>query len=253
SAGSIAAIGADKPLHPDFGARYRGAPFGIPYVVVGGGTPRVPVSFEYADESDRDWYPIPPDPPIEPSGDRHLLIVDRDNWRLFELYGVEQTAAGAWPPAWGASFDPRSTAPRPDGWPSADAAGLPILPGLVRWDEVVERKEIRHALRFTVKRTRRAYTFPARHFAGRSNDPSLPPMGLRVRLKASVDVTGYPPQAQVVLRALQEYGMILADNGGDWYVSGTADARWDDGQLETLKRLKGGDFEVVRMGTVTTP
>jgi hypothetical protein len=252
SATLIATIGADKPLHPDFGAHWRGGPFGIPYVVVAGDTPRAPVVFEWPDESDRDYYPIPAGPPIEAGEDRHLLIVDRDHWRLFELYGAHLDGA-IWHAGAGAIFDLGANGLRPAGWTSADAAGLPIVPGLVRWDEVVEQKEIRHALRFTVRRTRQAYVFPARHWASKAGDPALPPMGLRVRLKAAFDVSGFPPQAQVVLRALQTYGMILADNGGDWFLSGTADGRWDDAQISTLKRLRGADFEVVQIGNVTTP
>jgi hypothetical protein len=248
----LASIGMDRPLHPDFGANWRGGPFGIPYVVVSGNTPRVPVNFGYADESDHDWYPIPPNPPVEggeDDGDRHIIIIDRDNWRLFELFAVKYQG-GVWHAGSGAIFDLRSNALRPAGYTSADAAGLPIFPGLVRYDEVVERKEIRHALRFTTRKTQRAYCFPARHFASRSEDPALPPMGLRVRLKRSFDVSGFPPQAQVILKALQEYGMILADNGGDWFVSGAPDPRWNDSEISTLKRVKGGEFEAVLTGSL---
>jgi hypothetical protein len=250
SAKYIASIGANRPLHPDFGANWHGGPFGIPYVVVPGSTPRVPLAFTYADESDRDWYPIPPNPPIERGDDSHVIVIDRDNWRLFEVFGA-RLQGDIWRGGSGAVFDLSSNALRPAGYTSADAAGLPIFPGLVRYDEVVERKEIRHALRFTATRTQRAYCFPARHHASKSDDPSLPPMGLRVRLKRSFDLSSYPPQAQVVLRALKEYGMILADNGGDWFISGAPDSRWNDGELNTLKRVKGSDFEAVLTGALT--
>lgn len=253
----IASIGSDTPLHPDFGADLSGAPFGIPYIVVDGGTPGVPVAFQYADESDSGPYPIPPDPPIEggagASGDRHIVIIDRDAWRLCELFNA-YSGAGGWSAGSGAIFDLGSNALRPAGWTSADAAGLPIFPGLVRYDEVVELGEIRHALRFTASRTRRAYVPPARHFASTDADPGLPPMGMRVRLAADFDITGYAPAAQVILVALKRYGMILADNGSDWYVSGAPDPRWDDAVLNTLKTLRGRDFEVVRMdGVVVGP
>jgi len=251
----IASIGADDPFHPDFGADLDGEPFGIPYVVVPGTQPLVPVAFDYADESDPGPYPIPPDAPIEggpfSDGDRHILVVDRDRGLLYELYAAYPAGAG-WHAGSGAIFDLRSNALRPAGWTSADAAGLPILPGLVRYDEAVERGEIPHALRFTVRRTRRAYVAPARHFASDDASPTLPPMGMRVRLKASFDLSGFPPTAQVILRALRRYGMILADNGSDWYVSGTPDPRWNDDELNELKRLRGADFEVVQLGPVTT-
>jgi len=247
----IASIGADAPLHPDFGVTWRGRPWGIPYVVVGGDQPRVPVRFKWAAESDQCLYPIPPDPPIEP-GDRHLIILDRDNWRLYELF-LARKVGDLWTAGAGAVFDLNSNALRPAGWTSADAAGLPIFPGLVRYDEVMEQKDIRHALRFTAKRTRRAYIYPARHWASRETDPDLPPMGLRVRLKASYDVSGFPPPAQVILRALKKYGMFLADNGGNWYLSGAPDPRWPSAQILTLKRVKGSDFEVVQVGNIVAP
>jgi hypothetical protein len=249
----IASIGGGyAPLHPDFGARLQGKPYGIPYVVVGPDTPRTVVQFEYADESDGGYYPIPADAPVEDSGDRHILIVERDAWKLYELYAAEKKG-GRWTAGAGAIFDLGAGTTRPLGWTSADAAGLPVFPGLVRHDEVVERKAIEHALRFTVKRTRRAFVWPARHAASRSTDTALPPLGIRLRLKAGVDVSGYPPQARVILTALKRYGMFLADNGGDLYLSGTPDARWDDGQLETLKRVRASDFEVVETGNITAP
>jgi hypothetical protein len=251
----IDSIGRDAHFHPDFGANWNGGPFGIPYVVVDGDQPLVPISFDYEDESDPGPYPIPPDAPIEggpfSQGDRHVLVVDRDAGLLYEVFAA-YPEGGGWTAGSGAIFDAFSNALRPAGWTSADAAGLPILPGLVRYDEVVGRGEIRHALRFTARFTRRAYVHPARHFASSDESPSLPPMGMRVRLKGSFDVSTFPPQARVILVALQRYGMLLADNGSNWFVSGAPDARWDDDQLNTLKGLTGDDFEVVQMGAITT-
>jgi hypothetical protein len=251
----IASIGKDKPLHPDFGTVYQGAPSGIPYVVVSGDQPKVAVEFAYPDESDPGPYPVPPNPPIEggpdAKGDRHVLIVDRDNWKLYELFDVHPKGKG-WKAGSGAIFDLKSNKLRPAGWTSADAAGLPILPGLVRYDEVKEQKAIRHALRFTCVHTRRAYVAPARHFASNKKDPKLPPMGMRVRLKADYDISKFPPDAQVILTCLKRYGMILADNGGNWFITGAPDARWDDDVLHTLKRVRGKDLEVVKLGEVVT-
>jgi len=255
SANLINSIGPDRNLHPDFGANYNGGPFGIPYIVVPGSQARVPVSFYYNDESDPGPYPIPPNAPIEggasSTGDRHVLIIDRDGHKLYETYDSRPQNGGAsWACGSGAIFDLTSNALRTEGWTSADAAGLPIFPGLARYDEVVLRGEIRHALRFTVSRTRRAYVFPARHYASSNTDPNLPPMGMRVRLKATYDISSYPLSAQVVLRALKKYGMIVADNGSDWFISGAPDARWNDTELNTLKNVHGRDFEVVRMGQI---
>jgi hypothetical protein len=251
----VQSIGLDKPLHPDFGTVYNGHPSGIPYIVVSGTQPGVPVRFEYAGESDPGPYPIPPNAPIEggpkSEGDRHVLVIDRDRWKLYELFAARSQGRG-WVAGSGAIFDLNSNAVRPAGWTSADAAGLPVFPGLVRYDEVMEQKAIRHAIRFTCVRTRHAYVAPARHYASRHTDPSLPPMGMRVRLKASYDISRFPPAAQVILTALKTYGMILADNGSDWFISGSPDPRWDDEELGTLKRVKGRDFEVVLMGRVTT-
>jgi hypothetical protein len=246
----LAGIGLDKGLHPDFGTVWRGAPNGIPYVVVPGDQPRVPVRFNYAHESDPGPYPIPADAPIEGGpkgdGDRHVLVIDRDRWTLYELFSAYPEGKG-WRAGSGAIFDLGSNATRPAGWTSADAAGLPIFPGLVRFDEVVERGEIPHALRFTCARTRRAHVAPASHHASSRTDPGLPPMGMRVRLKASYDISRFPPMARVILAALKRYGMILADNGGDWFLSGAPDRRWDDDALGTLKRVRGRDFEVIQM------
>lgn len=253
----IASIGLIVGLHPDFGANYNGGPFGIPYVVVSGGTRGVQVTFDYADESDPGPYPIPPDAPIEggaaSGGDRHVLVVDRDHWKVYELYAASPTPfTQNWTAGSGAIFDLGSNALRPGGWTSADAAGLPIFPGLARHDEVVGQGVIRHALRFTVQRTRRAYVYPARHFASSDTSPNLPPMGMRVRLKASFDISGFPPSARVILQALKTYGMMVADNGGDWFISGAPDARWNDAELNTLKQVAGSNFEVVAMGTLVT-
>jgi hypothetical protein len=252
----IASIGLNTAFHPDFGTTWAGAPNGIPYVVVSGAQGRVPITFTaYGGESDPGPYPVPTDAPIEGgpggTGDRHVLVVDRDNWKLYELYSAYPTGAG-WNAASGAVFDLNSNILRPAGWTSADAAGLPIFPGLARYDEVFGQKEIAHALRFTAQHTRRAYVWPARHFASSDPNPNLPPMGMRVRLKASFDISGYTPAMQVILRALRKYGMILADNGSNWYVSGAPDPRWSDDELSTLKALKGSDFEVVQMGTIVT-
>lgn len=253
----IASIGLDKRLHPDFGTVWQGAPSGIPYVVVDSRQPRVPVRFEYAGESDPGPYPIPPDAPIEggpnAKGDRHVLVIERDTWKLYETFSsYPQDGGKTWKAGSGAVFDLNSNKLRPAGWTSADAAGLPIFPGLVRYDEVMEQQAIHHALRFTVTRSRRAYVPPATHFASRLTDPNLPPMGMRVRLKAGVDISKFPPPAQVILTALKRYGMMVADNGGDWFLSGAPDPRWNDEQIATLKRIRGRDFEVVGMAGIVT-
>ncbi len=253
SAAIINGIGATGAFHPDFGANWNGGPFGIPYIVVSGTQGKVPVSFDYASESDPGPYPIPPNAPIEggaiSTGDRHVIIVDRDNWKLYELFYAFPQSDGSWRAGSGAVFDLSSNALRPAGWTSADAAGLAILPGLVRYEEVAAGA-INHAVRFTVSRTRRAYISPARHWASSDTSSLRAPMGMRVRLKAGVNISTYPASAQTILRALKKYGMIVADNGSNWYVSGTADARWNDTELNTLKALRGSDFEVVRMGAV---
>jgi hypothetical protein len=240
----IRSIGPDVRLHPDFGSGlYNGGAIGIPYDIVTKKTPRSRVTFDYADESDKGPYPIPRGVHVEGGGDRHALLVDRDACRLYELYSLSHTAAG-WHAGSGAIWNLSSNKLRPTGWTSADAAGLPIFPGLARYDEVA-RGVIDHALRFTVERTRRAYVYPARHYASSLTDPELPPMGLRVRLKASFELTGFPRQARVVLTALKRYGMLLADNGSNWYISGAPDPRWNNDSLHTLARVKGSSFEVV--------
>lgn len=240
SARIVASIGSHRPLHPDFGVRA-----GIPYDVVTRRTRRSSVRFGFAAESDRVRYPIPRGVRIEAGADRHALLLDRDACRLYELYALRRRS-GRWHAGSGATWKLRSARLRPPGHTSADAAGLPILPLLARYDEV-RAGRIAHALRMTVRRTRRAYVFPARHYASRDTDPSLPRMGERLRLKASVDLAGLPPQARVVARAMQEFGLIVADNGSDWFVTGAPHPRWDDDQLRALKRLRGRDFEVVRV------
>ena len=249
SAQMIASIGLDTGLHPDFGSGlYDGQPIGIPFDVVSKSTPRSHVSFGYSDESDHVAYPIPKTVHIEggraSTGDRHAILVDKSACRLYELFALYPTSSGGWKAGSGATWNLQSNHLRPAGWTSADAAGLPIFPGLARYDEVA-RGVIDHALRFTAARTRRAFIYPARHYASPSNDPSLPPMGLRVRLKASVDISGFPRQARIVLQALKTYGMILADNGSNWYISGAPDPHWSNDALHTIDRITGSDFEVV--------
>lgn len=241
----VQAVGADDTVHPDFGSgTYEGRPIGIPYQVVSKSQKRSRVQFQYASESDKGPYPIPAKPKIEGGGDRHLLVVQRGTCRLFELFAAEKRGS-RWHAGSGAIFNLRSNRLRPEGWTSADAAGLPILAGLARYDEVA-RGEIEHALRFTVARTRDAFVFPARHAASDLTDPDLPAMGQRFRLKASVDVSRMPKQARVVATALQRYGMLVADNGSNWYLSGAPHARWDNDALRALKALRGSDFEAVR-------
>jgi hypothetical protein len=244
----IRSIGRRDTLHADFGSgKWEGAKIGIPVTFVDGDQRRRKVRFTYADESDKGPYPIPKKVKIEggrsSDGDRHALIVDRDRCRLYELFALYKRKSG-WRAGSGAIWDLSSNDLRPRGWTSADAAGLPILPGLARYDEV-RRGEIDHALRFTVSQTRRKYIYPARHFASDSNDPSLPPMGLRVRLKKGFDISGFPPQARVVLRALKRYGMILADNGSDWFISGAPNSGWDNDDLHSLHDVPGSAFEAV--------
>jgi len=245
SAAIVAAVGADESVHADFGSGlWRGSPIGIPITVVPGSQAKTRVTFDYADESDRGPYPIPANVRIEGGSDRHAVIVDRDRCLLYELYGLARRAGGRWHAGSGAMWSLRSNKLRPAGWTSADAAGLPILPGLARYDEVA-RGRIDHALRFTVERTRRAYVYPARHFASDETDASLPPMGLRFRLKASYPIAGFPRHARVVLTALKRYGMIVADNGSSWYITGAPDPRWSNEQLHRLGRVPGSAFEVV--------
>lgn len=233
-----------KRLHPDFGA----APYGIPFVVVEGNAPKVTVDFEYADESDAGPYPFNAQTPIEGGGDRHALMIDRANCRLYELYAADwnggDPVAGS-----GAIFGLNSHALRPAGWTSADAAGLPIFPGLVRYDEVLAG-EIRHAIRFTAQRTDRSYLWPARHQAGSAANANLPPMGARFRLRADYDISGYSARAQVILVAMKRYGLIMSDNGSDWFFQGTTDSRWTDDIVNGLKSVPGSAFEAVDVSSL---
>ncbi len=245
----IQSIGARQGLKADFGAGlWEGGPIGIPYMIAEAGTPRSAVRFEYEDESDAGPYPIPSPPLIEGGpesrGDRHILVLEPEECNLYELYAAYPEGASRYRAGSGAIYDLRSNALRPAGWTSADAAGLPILPGLARYDEVAAG-EIRHALRFTVQRTQRAYVWPARHYASSRRDTALPPMGQRFRLKANVNLAGFSSETRVILVALQRYGMILADNGSNWYISGAPDERWNNRVLRELARIKGDQFEAV--------
>ena len=240
----IRSIGLDEGLHADFGSGlYEGRRIGIPYDVVNRPMPRERVKFGYADESDRVRYPIPRNVHVEGGSDRHALLLDKGRCRLYELFDL-QGRPGSWTAGSGATWNLESTRLRPAGWTSADAAGLPILPLLARYPEV-RRGAIRHALRVTVSRSRRAYVYPARHFASSDTDPSLPRMGERLRLKASTDISRLPRQARIVATALKRYGLIVADNGSDWFISGAPDRRWDNDQLARLRGITGRDFEVV--------
>ncbi len=247
----IRSIGLDSPVHADFGSgTYDGGPIGIPYTVVPRTQPRVKTTFDYASESDRGPYPIPKNAPIEggakSDGDRHVIVIQRGTCKLFELYDAHPLDAGrSWHAGSGAIFNLRTGAARPKGWTSADAAGLPILPGLARYDEVAQGA-ITHALRFTAPKTRNTFIPPARHEASTNASPSLPPMGLRVRLRASVKITNLPRQARIVAQALKTYGMLLADNGSPWYISGAPDSHWNNDALHALGRLNASDFEVVQ-------
>ena len=246
----IASIGADDGLHPDFGSgHWQGAPIGIPLVTVPRSQRRVGVRFHYADESDPGPYPLPRNAPIEggadSDGDRHVIVIDRSRCRLYELFDAHRIKDSArWRAGSGATWDLGSNQLRPKGWTSADAAGLPILPGLVRYNEV-KRGRIDHALRFTVARTRRAYVYPARHFASSDTSRDLPAMGQRLRLKAGFDIRGFPRQARIVLKALKRYGMIVADNGSDWFISGAPSRHWNNDALHKLGRVTGANFKVV--------
>lgn len=246
----LARIGWDKPLRADFGPEWEGAPMGIQYVVVGGDQERVPVEFTTVEESDPGPYPIPADAPIEGGpngdGDRHVIVFDRDNWQLWEMFNAFPDGNGGWKAESGAFWDLRQNTVRPAGWTSADAAGLPILPGLVRYDEV-EAGAIEHAVRFTLRKSRRAYVAPASHWASDDTSDDLPPMGMRVRLRADYDYSGFSPEAQVILQTLKTYGMILADNGSDNFISGAHDPRWDVDRLRDLLKVTTRDLEVIEM------
>ncbi len=257
SARYIATIGDGSPVHPDFGTVWDGAPNGIPYTVVPGSTKKVPVHFMYASQSDHGRYPIPPDVAIEggpnSTGDRHVIVVDSATCTDYELWDAYPHDHGRWWSAGsGAIFNLRSDKLRPAGWTSADAAGLPILPGLARYSEVAGGV-IDHALRFTAPCTAARYVYPARHEASTCSGPWLPPMGMRVRLKASVDISALPYQARVVAQALKTYGMILADNGSSWYVSGAPNPHWNNSALHLLDELTGSDFQVVDTSSLPHP
>jgi hypothetical protein len=256
----VNSIGRTDHLHPDFGTVWNGAPIGIPYVIVPGSQPGVPIQFSSwgDDESDPGPYPVPPNAPIEgapvngnPSfgGDRHVLVIDDDNCVLYELFDAHPVNSGqSWTAGSGAKFDLNSNALRPDFWTSADAAGLPIFPGLVRYEEVVQQGVIDHALRFTINTTQRAFIHPATHFASSNTNQNTPPMGLRFRMKASYSCATFSAEVQVICAALKKYGMFVADNGSDWYVSGAPDSRWSDDNLGDLKDITGDAFEVVDTG-----
>lgn len=249
SAAYIASIGESRYLHPDFGGAGE---YGIPFEVVTASQAKVPINFTaYGDESDPGPYPIPATASIEggasSDGDRHVLVVDKDNCMLYELYRAFKTTSG-WDADSGAVFDLKSNALRPDGWTSADAAGLPIYPGLIKYDEVASGS-INHAIRFTASRTQNGYIHPATHQAG-INNADLPPMGLRIRLKASFDTSKFTGQSKVILEAMKKYGMIVADNGSNWYFQGDADSRWDDDDLNQLKSVPGSAFEALQTGTI---
>jgi hypothetical protein len=253
SAAYLTAIGLQAPLHPDFGALYQGLPNGTPFNVIDSvKTPLIPISFNYQSESDPGPYPILSGAVVEPPTDSHLLLIDPAKMKLWEVFGAALSPGGVWTGSSGAVWDLTRlcAGQRPAGWTSADAAGLPIFPGLVRYQEV-QGGVITHALRFTAPRTRRAYLSPANHWASASTDPGLPPMGLRLRLKAAVDLSALSPPAQVIGAALKRYGMLLADNGGALFLSGEP-GPWSDLQLADLKKLHGADFEAVNTGAVLT-
>jgi hypothetical protein len=236
--------GPSRRLHPDFGPAGPGEqPYGIPYVVVDGSHAKVAVSFDYDDESDAGPYPFGPDTPVEGGSDRHALMVDKGTCTLYELYAADYDPSGSTAGS-GAIWDLRSNDLRPAGWTSADAAGLPILPGLLRRDEVAAGV-VDHAIRVTASRTDRSFVWPARHQAGAARDPNLPPMGGRFRLRSDFDLSPYRTDTKVVLRAMQRYGLIVADNGADWYFTGTSEEGWDTGLLDELKRIPAGAFEAV--------
>lgn len=250
----VSTIGTDRTFHPDFGSGlYEGQPIGIPYTVVSGSQPKITVEFDYADESDAGPYPIPNDAPIEgganSDGDRHVLVVDKNACILYELFYAYLQQDGSWTAGFGAIFDLNDYALRPDTWTSADAAGLPILPGLVRYEEVAAG-EIKHAIRFTAPQTRKAYVWPARHHASSLSDERYPPLGQRFRLKADFDISDFSPEIQVIMQAMKTYGIILADNGSSWYLSGAPDERWDNDMLRELKQLTGSDFEAVDVSSL---
>ncbi|HEX4035959.1 MAG TPA: hypothetical protein VHX66_16070 [Solirubrobacteraceae bacterium] len=247
----IASIGATLDLHPDFGSNLT---YGIPYAVVPASQPKVAIHFTaYGDQSDKGPYPIPPGAPVEggasSTGDRHVLVLQKGACKLYELYDATPNPNGSWNAGSGAVFNLRSNHLRPNGWTSADAAGLSIFAGLIRYDEI-QRGYINHAIRFTVPRTQAGFIHPATHFASSSSDPDLPPMGLRLRLSASFPIKRFPRVARIILQAMKTYGLILADNGSPWYFQGATDPRWNDNALDTLKSVPGSAFQVVETGPI---
>jgi hypothetical protein len=249
SANYLASVGTTTNLHPDFGTVWNGAPIGIPYLVVTSAQPLIPIVYtDYGDESDPGPFPIPLTAPIEggssSTGDRHVITVDKDRKILCELYNAFPQAA-SWNASSGAKFDLTVNVDRPLGWTSADAAGLPIFPGLVRYEEVYLIKEVNHAIRMTVQNSQQAYIYPARHQAGSSANTNLSPMGLRFRMKASYDISRFSPPIQIICAAMKKHGLIVADNGSNWYISGAPDPRWNDDTLGQLKTIPGSAFEAV--------
>lgn len=260
----IDSMGRDDTLHPDFGTVWEGAPIGIPYTVVDG-IDKVDVVFtDFGDESDPGPYPIPADAAIEggpnSDGDRHTLVIDESDCQLYELYRAYPQGDGSWEGASGAVWDLTSNlgrgpdVPKPaageQGYTSADAAGLAIFPGLARYDEIVERGELLHALRFTVASSQAAWVWPATHYASSDTNPNLPPMGLRLRMRGDHDCSSYSNEVQVLCRGLKRFGMIVADNGSNWYVSGAPDSRWNDENLNDFKSIPGSAFEVVDTSSI---
>jgi hypothetical protein len=247
----IASIGAGGFLHPDFGSNVT---YGIPYAVVPRTQAKVPIHFTaYGSQSDKGPYPVPAGAPVEggagSSGDRHVLVLQAGACKLYELYDAHPNPDGSWNAGSGAVFNLHSNKLRPDGWTSADAAGLPIFAGLIRYAEI-QRGFINHAIRFTAPDSQAGFIHPATHFASSSTNPDLPPMGLRLRLKASFDISHFPRVARIILRAMKTYGLILADNGSPWYFQGATDPRWNDNQLDTLKSVPGSAFEAVQTGPI---
>ena len=257
SAALVNFIGTSTPVHPDFGSGlYDGSYMGIPYVVVDSTQAPVTINFTaYGDESDPGPMPIPANAPIEgypnPSGDQHVLVLDNNQCWLYELYQGSPAGGGAWNAGSAAVWDLLADEQRPYTWTSADAAGLPIFPGLLRYDEVAAGS-IKHAIRFTLQHSRAAFTPPASHWAANSSDPNAAPMGMRMRLKSSVDISGFSAANQVILTALKKYGVIMADNGSSMYLTGTPDDRWNNDDLHVLSTLTASDFEVVQMSPVYT-
>jgi hypothetical protein len=257
STGIINYIGATTPVHPDFGAGlYNGSIMGIPYVVVGPTQTPVNINFTaYGDESDPGPMPIPANAPIEgdpnPSGDQHVLVIDQNQCWIYELYLASPATGGTWNAGSAAVWDMLSNEQRPYTWTSADAAGLPIFPGLLRYDEVAAGS-IPHAIRFTLQHSRAAFIPPASHWAANSTDPNAAPMGMRMRLKSGYDISGFSQNNQVILQALKKYGIIMADNGSSMYLSGAPDDRWDNNDLHNLSALKASDFEVIAMNPIYT-